>query len=138
MQYLIDRFEEHRIAVGVEIAEHFRVRQQSARRNTEDETAIEHVIEHRDLRRDGGRMAVRHVHGAGAKLDRFGAVDQACKEHQARRDVLGLIGDVLAGISLNKAEFVGKYKSLAVFAQRLSPILVERMDRHGEEAEFHL
>ena len=41
-----------------------------ARADAEDEAAVEHVVEHRDLRGDRGRMRVRHVDGAGAELDR--------------------------------------------------------------------
>jgi hypothetical protein len=38
--------------------------------------------------------------------------------------------------SLGKAELIGEDKRLAVFGERLPPILVQRMDRHGEEAEL--
>ena len=50
-QHLIDAFQEHGVAVGIEIAEHLRVRQQAARRNAEDEPAVEQMIEHRDFGR---------------------------------------------------------------------------------------
>jgi hypothetical protein len=137
VQDLIDRFEKHRVAVGIEIAEYFRIREQSARRDSENETAIEHVVEHRDLCGDGRGMAIGHVHRAGSELDRFRAVDQARQEHQAGRDILGLIGDVLAGIALGESKLIGENKRLAVLAQRLAPILVQRMDGHREEAKLH-
>ena len=44
---------------------------------------------------------------------------------------------VLADIAFGVAELVGQDERLAVLAQRLPPVLVERMDRHGEEAEVH-
>ena len=58
-------------------------------------------------------------------------------EHHAGRDVLGLVGRVLADIAFGEAELVGEDERLAVLAQRLPPVLVQRMDRHGEEAELH-
>ncbi len=58
-------------------------------------------------------------------------------EHHAGGDVLGAIGVMLADIAFGVAEFVGEQERLAILAQRLPPILVERMDRHGEEAEVH-
>ena len=45
--------------------------------------------------------------------------------------------DVLADIAFGEAELVGEQERLAVLAQRLPPVLVQRMDRHGEEAELH-
>ena len=48
---LVDRFQEHRVAVGFEIAENFRVRQQPSGADAEDQASVEHVIEHRDARR---------------------------------------------------------------------------------------
>ena len=48
-----------------------------------------------------------------------------------------LVGGVLADIALGEAELVGKDESLAILAQGLPPILVQRMDRHGEKAELH-
>ena len=68
---------------------------------------------------------------------RLGRVDQARDEHRAGGDVLGLVGGVLADIALGEAELVGEDEGLAVLAQRLPPVLVQRMDRHGEEAELH-
>ena len=56
-QNLIDRFQKHRVAVRFEIAENFRVGQQPAGADTEDQAAIEHMIEHRDRGRERGRMA---------------------------------------------------------------------------------
>ena len=104
---------------------------------SKNEAAIKHVIEHCDLRSNGRGMAIGHVHGAGSELDRLRAVDQARQEHQARCDILGLIGDVLASIALGESKFVGENKRLAVFTQRLTPILLERMDGHCEKAELH-
>src|SRR5882757_1314408 len=44
---------------------------------------------------------------------------------------------VLAHIALGVAELVGEDERLAILAQRGAPILVDGMDRHGEEAEIH-
>ena len=44
---------------------------------------------------------------------------------------------VLADIAFDEAELVGQDEGLAVLAQRCPPVLVQRMDRHGEEAELH-
>jgi len=95
------------------------------------------VIEHRDVGGDGGRMIVRHVDRAGTELDALRRLDQRADEHRARRDVLGAIGVMLADIAFDIAELVRKDERLAILAQRLSPVLLDRMDRHGEEAELH-
>src|SRR6187399_2638359 len=58
---LIDRLQKHRVAVGIEIAEHFRVRQQPAGADTKDQATIEHVVEHCDRGGQRRRMGVRHV-----------------------------------------------------------------------------
>jgi hypothetical protein len=44
---------------------------------------------------------------------------------------------MFADIGLGEPEFVGQEEGFAIFAQRLPPILVERMDRHGKETEIH-
>ena len=75
--------------------------------------------------------------GAGAELDALGRLDQRGDEHHARGDVLGAVGGVLADVALDEAELVGEDERLAVLAQRRPPVLAQRMDRHGEEAEFH-
>ena len=137
LQHLVDAFEEHRVAVGVEIAEHLGVRQQPAGRDAEDEAPVEQMVEHRGIRRHRRRMIVRHVDRAGAELDAPGRLDQRADEHHARGDVLGAVGVVLADIAFGVAELVGEDERLAILAQRLAPVLLERMDRHGEEAEIH-
>ena len=68
-EHLVDRLDEHGVAVGVEIAEQFRVGEQPARADAEDQPAIEHVIEHRDRGGNGRRMRVRHVDRAGTETD---------------------------------------------------------------------
>ena len=70
-------------------------------------------------------------------LMRRGSVDQAGDEHRAGGDVLGAVGGVLADIAFDEAELVGEDESLAILAQRLPPVLVQRMDRHREEAKLH-
>ncbi len=63
----------------LEIAEHLGIGQQPARRDAEDEAPVEQMVEHRGIRRDRGRMIVRHVDRAGAELDPLGRVDQPCR-----------------------------------------------------------
>src|ERR1700722_7470854 len=83
-------------------------------------------------------MRVWHVDSAGAKLDVLGRGRDPGEERNAGSDVLGLIGHVLADIGFAKSEFVGEQEGLAVFFQRESPILFERMDRHRKETQVHL
>jgi hypothetical protein len=68
------------------------------------------------------RMAERQVRYRGAELDVFGKAGERCAEHQARRNILGEIGQVLAAITFAVAELVGEDESIAVFAQRLGII----------------
>ena len=137
-QHLVDGFQEHLVAVGVEVAECLGVRQQATRADAEQEAAVEHMVEHGDLRGDRCRMRVRHVDGAGAELHGLGLVHQAGEEDRAGGDVLGAVGDVFAAQSLDETQFVGEHEGFAVLAQRLPPILGEWVDWHGEEAELHL
>src|SRR3954453_18102238 len=137
LQHLVDAFQKHRVAIGIEIAERLGVRHQAARRDAKDEAAIQHMIEHRDVRRDCSRMIVRHVDGAGAEFDALRRLDQRANKHHARRDVLGAVGVMLADIAFDVAELVGEDERLAILAQRNAPVLLDRMDRHGEEAEVH-
>jgi hypothetical protein len=96
------------------------------------------MIQHGDLRGDRDRMAVGHVDGAGAELDAPGGIDQGADEHHAGGDVLRPVGGVLAHIAFHIAELVRQDEGLAILAQALPPLLVEGMDRHGEESELHL
>ncbi len=82
-------------------------------------------------------MRVRQIHRAGAELDALGRVHERREKERAGGDVLGLVGGVFAAIGLGEAELVGEHEGFAVLAERLAPVLVERMDRHGEEAELH-
>ena len=50
-------------------------------------------------------MSVRHVDGAGAKLDLPGCGCEPRDESDAGSDILGLVGDVLADIGFGEAEF---------------------------------
>ena len=65
-------------------------------------------------------------------------VDQRGEEHQARGDVLGAVGDVLADVALHEAQLVGEDERLAVLGQAHAPILAERMDRHREKSKLHV
>ena len=82
-------------------------------------------------------MHVRQVGGAGGELDGLGVVDQRRVEHHAVGDVLARVGQVLADEGVVEAELVGQDDRLAVLAQRLRPVPVHRMHRHGEVAQPH-
>src|SRR3981189_141952 len=58
LQNLIYRFEKHLVEIGIEIAEELSIRQQSAGTDPENQASVEHVVEHRQAGRDGGRMGV--------------------------------------------------------------------------------
>src|SRR5258705_7619251 len=72
IENLIDRFKKHLVAIGIEVAEQFRVREKSTGSYSENQTSLEHVIEHCHAGLDGGRMGVRHIDRAGTQLDLFG------------------------------------------------------------------
>ena len=59
------------------------------------------------------------------------------QEGNARGDVFGLIGDVLANIGFGEPQLIGQQESFAVFAQRQLPVLAERVNRHGEKPQIH-
>src|ERR1700760_582092 len=82
-------------------------------------------------------MRVRHIDGAGAKLDLFGWGRDPGEERDAGGDILGLVGDMFADIGLAEAELIGKQEGFAVLLQRTPPILLEGMDRHREETQLH-
>jgi hypothetical protein len=95
------------------------------------------MIEHRDRGCNRRRMRVRHVDGAGAKLDLLGRRREPRDESYAGSDILGSVGDVLADIGFGEAEFIGQQESLAILLERKPPILVDRMDRHRKEPKLH-
>ena len=123
--------------VRIEVAEDLGIGQQAAGADAEIQPAIEQMIEHRDLDRDGRGMAVRQVDRAGAEPHGLDAAGQAGEEHGAGGDVLRQVGDVLADIALAKAERVGEQERLLVLAQRFPPVAANRMDRHREDTELH-
>ena len=133
----VDALEEHRVAIGVEIAENLGVGQQAAGADPEIEPAVEQMVEHRDLHRDMGGMAIGQVHGAGAEPHRPDPPGEGGEEHDAGGDVLGEVGDMLADIAFAEAQLVGEQEGLLVLAQGLAPVAAERMDRHREETELH-
>ena len=79
----VDGLGELLAAVGVEVPEHLPVGRQAARADAEQEATLEDVVEHRDLGRDRGRMAVRQVDRARAELDLLRDVGEARQEHGA-------------------------------------------------------
>ena len=56
-------------------------------------------------------MAVRHVDGAGAEPMRLVASTSVAMNIDARGDVLGLVGDVLADIALDEASSSARMKA---------------------------
>src|SRR5438034_2238636 len=82
-------------------------------------------------------MSVWHVDGAGAKLDLLGRRGEPGDEGDAGGNVFGPVGDVLSDISLGESQFVCQQEGFAVFVQGYPPVLVDGMDRHREEPEFH-
>ena len=90
-----------------------------------------------NVRRKRGGMYVGHVDRAGAQFYPLRRLDERRDEHDARGDILRFVGDVLADETFDEAEFVRQDESFAVFAQGLAPILVDRVDWHGEKAELH-
>ena len=137
LEHHVDRLEEDRVAVLLVVAEHLGVRHQPARADAHDEPPLEHVIEHRDLRRDVGRVRVRHVERAGAERDLRRGVRDAREEHHRGGDVLGEVGDVLADEGLLEAEAIGQQDRLAVLGQRLPGVATRRVQRHHEHAQLH-
>jgi hypothetical protein len=95
------------------------------------------MIEHGDLRRKRGGVYIGHVDRASAQFNPLCRLDERRDEHDARRDILCFVGDVLANVTFDEAEFVRQDESLAVFTEGLTPILVERVDWHGEKAKLH-
>src|SRR4051794_14860956 len=95
------------------------------------------MIEHRRLRSDQHRMHMRQIGGAGRELDlpRF-RYQRGQKDH-AVGDVLAGIGEMLAHERVVKPEAVGEDDSLAVLLERLAPLPVHRVNRHGEIAQTH-
>ena len=114
---MVDGFLEHRLAIALEIAEHFGVGTQSPGTDAEHEAAIEQVIEHRHIGRDLRRMPVGQVHGAAAAHDARGVLCEAREEDQAIGDGLGAIGDVLTDEGLGIAQRFGEQDRGAILGQ---------------------
>ena len=110
---------------------------QRAGADAEDEAAAREVVEHRGVRGDQHRMHLRQVGRAGRELDRLRVADERREEQHAARDVLGLLGQVLADERVVKAEPVREDDRLAVLLQRLGGAALHGMERHGEVAEAH-
>ena len=136
-QHHVDRLDEHRGAVLVEVAEGLGVGQEPAGTDAEVEPPVEQVIEHRNLGGHRGGVGVRHVHRAGAEADRPGRVREGRDEQRAGGDVLGGIRRVFAAIPFGETELVGEQEGFPVFAQALAPVLSQGVDRHGEITEMH-
>jgi hypothetical protein len=134
---VVHRLNEDRVAILVHRLHHLGVGRQPARPDAEDEAAFEQRVDHRDLRRGGGRMAVRQIHGAAAKLDALGVARERGDEDQARGNGLCEVGDVLADECFLEAKLFRKQDRLAVLGERLAPVAPDQVQRHREEAELH-
>ena len=112
----VHRLDQHPVALlDVGDVEQLVVGRQAAGADAEQEAALAHVVELRDLRRDHRRMPVRQVDHAGAEDDAAGLRDQARHEHQRRRDRLGGGGEMLADEDLVEAEPLGQQHLLGGF-----------------------
>ena len=123
--------------IEIEIPEHLPVRRQPTGADAEDEPSLEHVVEHRDLRRDRSRMAVREIDRPGAKLDLLGHRSEAGEKDDRVGDRLCHVGHVLADERLGETELVREHDRVAVLLQRLHIIAPHGMQGHREIAEIH-
>ena len=134
---LVDGLDEHRVAVGVEVAARLHVGAQAARADAEYEAPLQHVVHHGDVRRDLRGVVVGQVDRAAPQLDVLRLVRDAGNEAQARRDGLAHVGDVLADERLAVSEAVRQQHRLAILLQRLRVVAPGRVHGHGEESKFH-
>src|ERR1700722_12133867 len=134
---MVDGLREHGAAVGVELLHGFHVGAQDAGADAEQQAALEQVVDQRRLRRHQERMVERQINHRRAEFYLRGEAGERRAEHQARRNVLGEIGEMLAAIAFAVAQSVGEDEGLAVFPQRLGIGTRQRVDRHDEEAELH-
>ena len=137
LEHRVDALDKHGVAVIIQIAEHFRVRDQPARADAHDEAALEHMVQHGHVGGNGGRVTVGHVDGARAQLDLVRVKSQAAQEHQAGRDVFSQVGDMLAHISFAETQAVGQNNGLTVFEQRFAGNARRWMQWHHECTELH-
>ena len=66
----------------------------------EQQAAIEQVVKHGYLARNGGRMRIGHIDCAGAEFDALRRFSQSRHKNHAGRNILGLVGHMLADIGL--------------------------------------
>src|SRR5437016_5886773 len=135
----VDGFGEQLIALlhGEAEAERFGVGRERPGADAENEAALCKMIEHRRVRRDERRMAVREVRRPGAELDGLRVADQRGEEDKAVGHVLAAVGEVLADEGVVKAEPVREDNCLAVFLQGVHRIALRRVHRHHEKAQPH-
>ncbi len=134
---VLQRLDEHLVAVDVERAEHFGVGRQVAGADAEQKPAFQHMVEHRRFGRRRSRMVMAQIDRAGAQLDVLGLIRDRGQEHHRVRHRLEGVGDVLAHIGFGKAQLVGEQERLAVLAQGLGKGSGFGMQRHGEIGEVH-
>ncbi len=133
----VDRLGEHLVAILVEDAERLGVGGQRAGAHAQDEAAFGQMIEHRRLHRDQHGVHMGEVRGAGGELDPRRRRDQRGVEHHAVGDGLAGVGEVLAHEGVVETELVGQDDGLAVLLERLGPVAVHGVHRHGEVAQPH-
>ena len=103
----------------------------------QNKAAFGQVIEHRRLHRDQHGVHVGEVRGAGRELDLLRFRNQRGVEHHAVGDGLAGVGQMLTHEGIVEAELVGQDDGLAVLLQRVGPVPVHRVNRHGEVAQSH-
>src|SRR6266511_1819396 len=82
-------------------------------------------------------MHLREVRGPGRELDPLGRRDQRGLKHHAVGDGLAGVGEMLAHEGVVEPELIGENDGLAVLLERLDPITVHGVHRHGEVAQSH-
>ena len=137
LQHCVDSLDEHRISVCVEIAENFGVREESARADAKIESAIEHVIQHRDLPGNRRRMTIGQVDGSCAEPHLLDVLCDPGQKQPAGRYILRLVGDVFPAIGFRETQFIRQDEGLSVFLESNPPVLVQRVNRHREETKLH-
>ena len=133
-QYLVDRFDEHRVAVALEVTHHFHVGAQPTRPDAELKTPFEHVIHHRDQCRHLRRVVVRQIHSAAAQPDLLRRISDAGDKCETRRYGFADVRHMLADIGFAVTQFVRQQHRRAILFERLRVIAPRRVHGHCEKA----
>src|SRR6266516_7558719 len=82
-------------------------------------------------------MHLGDIRSASRELDFFGSRDQRGLKHHAVGDGLAGVGEMLAHEGVVEPELIGENDGLEVLLERLDPITVHGVHRHGEVAQSH-